>query len=184
MNALCWDWERTGTLFFLNTPVHGIVPPGSAVQFPPFEGNCDGFWKIQGIVEDEYLRRGAGQISRLFLHFISKFEADPEDAVVVIGGENPEDSDLACRFDVTTDAGAGVIVTDPDNANAIAGFLGEALKIECRFCFSTREEFLPDAGIRLYHLVDAAFDLEDLVRGQCAIKMVVAFSISCARDDC
>ena len=104
-------------------------------------------------------------------------EADSPPSVGEVMREYPEVPDLRGIGDVGPDAGAGVVVPDPDYPEGLRDILRQLAQVDYRACLRQRHELNGDRQGCRYHLIDLVLNGLDLLRSGALRQQIVAFAL-------
>ena len=105
------------------------------------------------------------------------FEADSPPSVGEVMREYPEVPDLRGVGDMGPDAGAGVVVPDPDYAEGLRDILRQFAQVHYRTGFCQGHELYRDRQAGCDYLVDLVLDGLNLFRGGALRQQIVAFAL-------
>ena len=97
--------------------------------------------------------------------------------LVVVVGEDAEGADFGSVLHMGADAGAEVVVADTDEAQRLAGVVGQLPEVHLGRHLATLHELVADIQVTAYHLVHAALNLLHLLLRGTSIKQVVALAL-------
>ena len=92
-------------------------------------------------------------------------------------GEDFEVADFGGVLDVGADAGAEVVVADADEAEGLAGIVGELPEVHLGRHLATLHELVANGQTLCYHHVDAALNLRHLLVGGAGVEEIVALAL-------
>lgn len=104
-------------------------------------------------------------------------EADSPPSVGEVMREYPEVPDLRGIGDVGPDAGAGVVVPDPDYAEGLRDIFRQLAQVDYRTGLRHRNELNGDRQGGRYHFIDLVLDGLDLLRSGALRQQIVAFAL-------
>jgi len=104
-------------------------------------------------------------------------EADSPPAVGEVVGDNPEAAYLGGVGYVGPDAGACVVVPDPDYPEGLRDILRQLAQVDYRACLRQRYELNGDRQGSRYHLIDLVLNGLDLLLSGALRQQIVAFAL-------
>ncbi len=112
----------------------------------------------------------------VFLLYLKAHTPDVEIFIPIVG-EDFEVADFGGVLDVGADASAEVVVADADEAECLAGVVGQLPEVHLGRHLATLHEFVANGQMLRYDLVDAALNFRHLRVGGAGVEEIVAFAL-------